>query len=233
MYGALRGLLPTLRQAQREGRTWYYGDNAYFRPGKDESSYFRVTRNALQHDGSGAPTPGAVERRESLGLSIKPWRKAGSHVVVCPPGRLFGATFGFSADDWLEKALETLRQHTDRELRVRLKVSWNDAKPMNIVSRKGPPKSSVTLPLAEDLKGAWALVTHSSNSAVEALLDGIPVLCTHPCGASAMGSSDLSLIERPRVDGDRDAWAAVLAANQWRLSEMRSGLCWRDIQCNS
>jgi len=227
MYGALRGLLPTLRQAQREGRTWFYGDNGYFSPGKTEANYFRITRNALQVDGSEPVPAGGADRWGRLGLTIKPWRTAGAHIVVCPPGRLFGATFGFSADDWLDQTLATLRQHTDRELRVRAKVSWNDAKGADILSQKGFVKTSVPTPLSTDLAGAWALVTHCSNAAVEALLGGVPVFATEPCGASAMGLSDLAQIEAPRMDVDREHWTAVLASNQWRLSEMRDGTCWR------
>lgn len=227
MYGALRGLLPTLRQARREQRNWFYGDNGYMLPGKDESSYFRITRNALQIDGSGPIPDSGTDRWKQLGLSLKPWRKTGSHIVVCPPGRLFGATFGFSADEWLEQTLETLRQHTDREIRVRAKVSWNDAKAPDIVSLKGVSKTSVPKPLADDLADAWALVTRSSNAAVEALLAGVPVFATEPCGSSAMGLADLTKIEAPRTDGDREHWAAVLSCNQWTLPEMRDGTCWK------
>ena len=227
MYGALRGLLPTLRQAQREGREWIYQDNAYFLPGKTEASYFRITRNALQVDGSGPVPSGGAERWSRLGLAIKPWRTSGAHIVVCPPGRLFGATFGFSADDWLEQTLETLRKHTDRELRVRAKMSWNDAKGADILNLRGAVKTSVPKPLADDLASAWAVVTRSSNAAVEALLAGVPIFATEPCGASAMGLSDLTQIEAPRTDGDREHWAAVLASNQWLLSELRDGTAWK------
>jgi hypothetical protein len=230
MYGALRGLLPTLRQAQREGRTWVYGDNGYFFPGKTEQSYFRLTKNALQHNGSGNPPPGSMERAKRLGVQLKPWRTSGSHIVVCPPGHLFGATFGFSADAWIEKTLAELKKHTDRKLVVRMKVSWNDAKPVDIIrGSTGKPKTSVTTPLLSDLAGAWALVTHSSNAAVEAVVAGYPVVCTESCAASAMGTSDLSTIESPRTDGDRESWLAVLAANQWTLGEMRSGQAWAEL----
>jgi hypothetical protein len=230
MYGALRGLLPTLRQAQREGRNWFYGDNGYFLSGKSETSYFRITRNALQHNGIGTATPYRMDRAKRLGVTLKPWRKSGSHIVVCPPGHLFGATFGFSADAWIEKTLESLKKHTARPLRVRMKVSWNDAKPVDIIrGSTGKPKTSVTTPLMDDLKDAWALVTHSSNAAVEAVVAGYPVICTDPCGASAMGSNDLATIESPRTDGDRESWLAVIAGAQWKLSEMRDGTCWRDL----
>ena len=93
MFGYLRGLLPTLRQAQREGRTWYYADNGYFRPGRrvSDHGYYRVTRNAMQHDGTGKASP---ERWRSWACEIQPWRTTGSHVVVCPPARLLAAIIG-------------------------------------------------------------------------------------------------------------------------------------------
>ena len=223
MYGALRGLLPTLRQAQREGRTWIFGDNGYFRPGKSETSYFRLTKNALQHSGTGElpfPKHLARARWQRHGIQIAPWRSNGAHIIICPPGRLFGATFGFDSEEWLRTTLKTLGRHTKRELRVRNKMSWNDVKPVLTQSQR---------PLADDLHGAWALVTYCSNSAVEAICAGIPVFCTNPCAASAMGLSDLTQIEHPRTDGDRKHWAALLSCNQWLLSEMRSGLAWKMI----
>jgi len=229
-YGALRGTLPTLRRAQQCGRTWYYGDNGYFRAGKKEGCYFRITRNDLQHDGSGElPRPHwqARERWERLGLTIQPWRADGGHILICPPARLFGATFGFSADKWLHMTLKTLGKYTKRELRVRAKVKFDDTLPYSLVDRKGRPEAPVPTNFTDDLAGAWALVTHSSNVAVEALLAGVPVFCTDRCGASAMASNDLHQIENPRMDGNRLKWASVLANNQWTLAEMRDGTCWR------
>lgn len=229
-YGAIRGLLPTLKQAQARGRTFYYADNGYFLPGKKEGNYFRVTKNALQHDGSGElprPYHMARERWARLGLEIKPWRTDGGHVLVCAPARLFAATFGFSADEWLRLTLKTLGKYTKRELRVRAKIKFDDGLPYSLVERDGQLTASGITRFADDLAGAWALVTHSSNTAVDALLAGVPVFCTARCGASAMASNDLREIERPRTDGDRLHWARVLANRQWTLAEMRDGTCWR------
>lgn len=230
-YGCLRGLLPTIKQAQREKRALYYADNAYMRPGKDEGAYFRITKNALQHTGLGelAAPKQARARWEQLGMPLKPWRASGGHVLVCPPLRLWGAIWGFCADEWLDNTLKELRRHTDRELRVRAKLSWNDNKSANTVGYAGRAKTSLVKTLAEDLEGCWALVAHSSNAAVEALIAGVPVFCTNPCAAYALGSPDLSQIEHPRLDGDREHWAMVLAANQWQLSEMRDGTAWRAL----
>jgi hypothetical protein len=216
MFGILRGVLPTLWRAQAEGRAYYFGDNGYFRPAKRLSSggYIRVTRNAFQHDGAGEAGP---ERWQRLKLTIQPWRTTGSHIVVCPPARLWSIACRIDADQWLKDTLATLKQHTDRPLRVRKKMSYKEA------------TAPGGVPLPEDLKDAWALATYSSNAAVEALLAGVPVFCTAPCAAYRMGSPDLTTIETPQMLDDRERWVCVLADNQWTLDELSTGTAWQAL----
>jgi hypothetical protein len=218
-FGCLRGLLPTLRHAQREGRTWYYGDNGYFKPAKrgrnGTSGYLRVTRNAMQHDGTGHADSG---RWQALDMSIAPWRRNGRHIVLCPPARLIAAILEFDADQWLRDTQARLKTATDRPIRLRKKMSWRE-----VQSGEGPP-------LSYDLHNAWALVTHSSNAAVEALLTGVPVFCTAPCASYRMGRPDIERIEAPLMPDDRQQWAQNLAAAQWSLTEMVDGTCWRELQ---
>lgn len=205
MYGFLRGLLPTLDQARHEGRPWVYADRGYFRStyGNDYSGYFRLTRDAFQHDGRGVYNP---QRWKSLGMRVAPWRR-GSYILVCPPGDVFTTAIGgFTSQSWIESTVGTLRQHTDREIRVRRK----------------PAKGADVEPLALALWDAHALVTHMSNTAVEAVLEGIPVFCTGRCAGATMGQSDLTKIENP-VYPDREDWLAALAANQWTLEELAKG----------
>jgi hypothetical protein len=206
MYGFLRGLLPTLKQARNEHRPWVYLDRGYFRAtyGTDYSGYFRMTRNAWQHSGKGGADKARWQR---LGLSIEPWKKGGDHILVCPPGDVFTqAVGGFAAEKWLRSTLATLAQHTKREVRVRYKAD------------------AVKRTLAQDLDGCHALVTYMSNTAVEALLYGVPVFCTGPSAAQSMGRADLAEIESPVYRDDRERWAEVLAANQWTLDEIRAGV---------
>lgn len=207
-YGCLRGLDKLLKAAHARGSDWYYGDNGYFRPGHYDGHY-RITRNAYQHDGSGPADAGAIDRWRALGLSIRPWRTTGRHVLVCPPGQAYGTWKGFDAGSWAQRTLAELPEHTDRPIHVRTKDSRT--------------------PLARELRDCWCLVTHSSNVAVEALLAGVPVICTDACAAQSMGRTRLADIENPLLPDDRERWAARLAANQWTLDEMRSGRCWSDL----
>jgi FkbM family methyltransferase len=209
-YGAGYGLWPLLERARREGREWVYLDNGYFLAGHFDG-YYRVTRNAYQHDGSGNARPRRFAR---LGLKVRPWRSGGSFVLVCPPSPGFGADRGIDTSDWLPSTLSTLRRHTDREIRVR---------------EKPPGRGRSGMPLEAVLRGCHALVTDQSNAAVLALLAGVPVFCTSRCAAYRMGHADLSKIETPRLPPDREQWAWNLAANQWMLREMASGQCWREL----
>lgn len=204
-YGFLRGLLPMLQQARQEGRAWAYVDRGYFRAtyGTDYSGHFRVTRSAFQHDGRGSYDSSRWAR---LSLRMHPWRRRGSHILVCPPGEVFCSSIGgFSAKEWLDQTLASLRAHTDRTIRIRHK-----------------PAPGLGKPLIDDLQDCHALVTYMSNTAVEAVLAGVPVFCTGRCAALTMGKSRLEEIETPAYP-DREQWAHALAWNQWTLEELRTG----------
>jgi hypothetical protein len=191
----------SLRHARKNGDAWIYGDHGYFHRG----TYYRITRNAFQHDGCG-------EARREPGVTIAPWRKRGAHVLVCPPDDKIAALMGFDHHAWRHDVLARLAENTDRMVIVR------------------PRAHEQVRPLEADLADAWALVTWGSNAAVEAVLVGVPVFCTGDCSASIMGRSDPINIEYPLYPDDRYEWAATLAANQWTLDEIASGMAWSALR---
>lgn len=198
---------PVLRQAQAEGRDWYYIDHAYFHRGK----YYRVTKNAYQHDGRGTSTGTrflTAQRRR-----VQPWRTSGSHILICPNSAVHFGLHGQDVDQWLADVTTTLRRHTDREIRIRWKVQRADR------------------PIAEDLVDAWACVVFSSASAVDALIAGVPVFTLAPFASTVrMGLSDLTQIEQPCYPDDRESFVSVLADHQWTLQELLLGDAWRALQ---
>lgn len=209
-FGEERGLRPMLDRVIEEGRDWVYVDNGYFKSGHF-SGYYRVTRNAYMRGGIAAVSD---RRWRRLGLTIKPWQRGGSFILVCPPPHRFAALRKFDADAWLEQTLATLKAHTDREIRIRPKPSKRERR---------------TSPIEQAIKGAHALVCHSSNAAAEVLIEGYPVFCTDPCTSSVMGEADLAKIETPSYPDGREEWARYLAAGQWTIEEMRNGTCWREL----
>ena len=203
---------PVVDRARAEGRTVYYADNGYLAPGH-WGGYFSITRNGHQVDGRADPALGQAgpERFERLRLKIKPWRRRGRHILICPPGKVFASLRGFDHQAWLDDVMATLVEHSVRPIRIR-------RKPLRRREKRRQ------LPLAADLDDAWAVVTHSSKVAIEAVLGGIPAFVTDPCAARAMASSDVGRIESPHYPAGRAEWAFNLAANQWTIEEIAAGV---------
>lgn len=212
MYGLLRGCLDIWHQARAACRNWLYIDNGYFKTGHFDGHY-SVTWNRFQHDGRG-DYPRGYERAKALGLTIEPWSKGGKHILIMPPTDIFANLMGFTPGDWVSDTTEKLKNHTDRPIKVRYKP-----KP----GSKGPT-------LREDVEGCHAVVTYNSKAACEALLWGYPAFVTTKNAATALAKRDITEIEDPLREGNREMWLAALAANQWTLAEMKSGRCFRDLE---
>jgi len=191
----------SLTEARLRGHAWYYGDHGYF----DRGRSYRFTRNAFQHDGCG-------ERQREPHVVINPWRRDGRHILVCPPDDKIAALMGFDHHEWLSDVTNRIWNNSDRLIKIRKRHEAD------------------RYPLVADLSNAFALVTWGSNVAVESVLFGVPVFCTGDCAASVMGRSDPISIEYPVYPDDRHEWAAVLAANQFTIDEIQSGMAWESVR---
>lgn len=150
-------------------------------------------------------TDAAVRSSRRIAPAYKPWRKIGSHIVIAEPGPDFGRAFGIDSAGWLARTEPIIRASTDRPIVVR--------------SRFAPH------PLAKDLAGAWALITHSSNVAVDAVLAGIPVFVEATSMALPVGRLIPHDIEDPALP-DREDWWASLMCQQFTLAEMANGVAY-------
>jgi hypothetical protein len=250
VYGKLRGTLAVMSTLMSAGRRAWYCDNGYLRPSDRDAAkpsgryqgFYKVSLNGFQCSGEMFPgaaanppaSPGsppgdaaglarapinmaaAHERLRRLGVNPQP-RSAGSEILVCPPIPDYCRVMGFDGEAWLAGNLRTLRASTDRPVRVRY--------------RPGDPRAARRTLLAEDLRTAFALVTHDSNVVVEAVLAGVPAFVTGDSPAAVLGNTDLAAIETPAWDPAANLdWLAVLAANQWTLGELRDGSCWKDLK---
>lgn len=211
-------------QVIAERREFYYCDNSYFDSARQ--SYFRVTRNRVQHSGFGN-SDGI--RFAGLGIPVEPMREneAGCF-LFCPQSDWFMrviARYPGAAgmtDAWLEgHQRELKRSYPDR---------------VQVVRHWSPDKKALSVTLPADLIRTYAVVTYSSAAAITALLAGVPAFCSDRCAAwpfsSATGVATAnghgSRLVRPSIDARRN-WAGVLADNQWTLDEMRAGLAWEAI----
>lgn len=194
------------RKVLERKHEYFYLDNSFFDCVR--GSHFRIGVNALQVSSIGEPH---WNRWSALRQYIKPWRKTGRHILVIAQSEFFmSQVVGWQNGSvgWQYHVLQQLKAATDRLVIFR---HW---------SRDKRERAST---LEGDLQGAWALVTHSSAAANEALLRGIPVFTTGDCAASPMAGGSLSGIEKPALPDNREQWAAALAGKQWTLDEISTG----------
>jgi hypothetical protein len=203
VWGVLRGSDRILARAQAQGLYFFYIDHSYFDRGHGNS--YRITRNRYE---AGAIRDCPADRVAALNVEVQPWRKSGRDIIVCPPTDFFAAAHDCAG--WLDSTLARLREVTDRPVHIRTK----------------PKPGESAVPLAQALQSAHALVTHSSNVAIEAACLGTPVFVADASAAAPVGCTDLGQIEQP-VYGDREPWLAHLAYNQFTLEEISDGRAWR------
>lgn len=167
------------------------------------------------HNGAGRWPAGSRARWERLDVKLKPWRKDGGHVLVCPSR---GIGMQPIPKGWTDRTVAALRKLTDREIRVRPHPgNWK------------PKKDAVLASLASDLENAWATVIWASSAGVKSLVAGVPVIYTAPhwiC-AGAAGNA-LAEIENPRMPA-REPVFERLAAAQWTFDEIESGQAFREV----
>lgn len=202
LYGILRGCGEIYKRAMMLGRNVHYIDHGYinFKGHQDKTSYYRIARNGRQSvidPDHNWPS----DRFEKLGVELKPWRKSGRHVLVIPLTEAIAKFHKLESSKWLADTVRTITHHTERPI---------------LTKPKGEGQ------LEQALADCWCVVTHSSNVAVDALIEGVPVITLGESTACQL-AWNFPDIERPYYP-ERDGWAHGVAYQQWTLSEMRRGV---------
>ncbi len=81
----------------------------------------------------------------------------------------------------------------------------------------------------DTLEDVWAVVNHSSNPAIEAVINGIPVFVSEDSLCHDVGNHTLANINNPNMP-DRQEWANKLSYTEWFEDEIEKGLPWLRIK---
>lgn len=201
-------------RAWREGRTFYYIDNAYFgNPGR--KVYFRIIKDHVHDIRPVIPRDRA--RLDRCEILLKPFTPGGAIVVAPPSGKSF-SLWNINQQQWIDDTVNEIRKHTDRPIRIRLKRTREDRMAHNTMEQE----------LANDVH---CLVTYNSVSAVEAIMLGKPAITLGPNAAGVLCSKTLSEIENPKIPtlDEREAWLRHLSYSQFTFTEMSDGTAWRTL----
>jgi hypothetical protein len=176
------------------------------------------------------------ERWKKFKMPLQPWNQTGNDIIVCgqhhhshqwrnnPP-----------MSKWFEQQVTEIRRYTDRPIvirphpRNRVTIDTNKFQNVRIV---GPTRDQSTYDdtdLAERLKSAWAVVSHSSNPAMTAAIAGIPVYVSEASLSYDVGNKTYENINNPHMP-DRQNWANKLAYTEWWTDEIQQGIPWKRIK---
>lgn len=172
---------------RNQGIPYIYIDHAYFRRGFSLEWY----RICLSHYHC---TDWRESDRKWSG-KVKDWKKDGKTIVFIPPNE--HAKKIYKANDWLDKAIETVKNNTNRRI---------------VVKNKGVGS------LSDALENAFAVVSFGSVAEVEAAMSGIPVFCSEYSPCVPIGTQDFTRIETPSYP-DRTQWLKSLAAAEYTAGE--------------
>jgi hypothetical protein len=206
-YGQIWGTEKVLKRACELRRPYWHIDNGFWRPGRGlPHGYYRFTYQGM----SARFLPDSPTTRfESLNIRIRAWRRQGRHILLALPGLEYGCGIGLDMPYWIAETERALRTATDRLIVVR-------------------PRHS-RVPLERDFHNCWAVVTHSSNVAVDAVIAGIPVFVSPLSMAAPVGNLDFRDLETPKRP-ERFEWCCSLACQQFTVSEMKNGTAYRFLQ---
>jgi hypothetical protein len=212
VWGQIWTAAEAIPRALSEGRPFWQVDNGFFDParGRTNAGTYRLSYRGL------SPVlmrPQDIDPSRAATLRPdRPWRMTGKHIVVALPGEGFGRSIGLNMPEWIARTPDLVRAMTSRSVIVR-------------------PKD-FRRPLSLDLDHAWALVTHSSNVAVDAVRYGIPVFVAPTNPAAPVGNLDLADLETPRMP-PRSHWLQSLTCQQFTLDELGDGTAARFMQAIS
>lgn len=194
-------------------RNYAYFDIGYWR----RESFYRFSLNGWSPTlKRGMPS----DRFDSLGLTIKPWRTAGDEIVVAGSTAKACREHGMGYQEWEREAVRKLKGMGKR-------VVYRP-KPNDLSAQPIPGAIMDRRPISEALENCWAWVTHHSNSAVDALLAGVPVHCE--TGVASHFSIPMESLADPELRDGREQFLYDVAWLQWTLEEMRSGEIWKHIR---
>lgn len=187
-------------QAWEKGTPFFFIDNGYHEPANGlVSGYYSLTYRSFSPMLLDSPD---MTRSPVKMLDWKPVSHSNGVVLLCVPGQWFGRMFNWNMQNWVNHVVDSLRKLTDREVVIRDKTS--------------------DVPLSHDLRRTAVLVTHSSKSAIEAILKGIPCIVEPLNPAAPVCGTSLAQIENPPMP-DRKHWWASLMCQQFTLDELRMG----------
>ena len=168
--------------------------------------------------------------------SLKPWKDTGNKIIILGQHHTSEQWAGMPAmNRWFENQITEIRKHTDRHIELRPHPRNSiifDVKKFKNVSIRYPVMDRTTIDdtdFKNVLQDAYAVVNYSSNPAMEAVINGVPVFVSEDSLCHEVGNTTFDNINNP-TKPDRQNWAYKLSYTEWFADEIAEGKPWKRIK---
>jgi len=197
---------------------------------------FKIGINGINRDADFANQTFDDQRWPLFKHELRPWNPTGDLIVICGQHDASEQWKGLPRmSTWIEQQITEIRKYTTRPILVRPHprntISFKENKFKNVKVRL-PKRDFMTYDDTDfkaTLERTWAVVNHSSNPAMEAVIKGIPVFVSESSLCHDVGNIKLADINTPAMP-NRLTWANQLAYTEWFADEIEQGLPWARIR---
>jgi len=194
-------------------------ETGYVKRGDSQENYYAAGFDGLNGRADFRNQHSPADRWVKLATQLQPWKSEGQDILLAAQVPWDASVENSDHLDWLQRTARKLNDISHRTV-------WFRPHP----KAQLPPLSGCeysTGPI--DWSRFHAVVTYSSNTAVEGLIEGVPVF-VDDIGSMALACANRCLddLENPWKP-DRHQWAWDLAYTQWTPAEMAEGLTWKHL----
>lgn len=182
----------------------------------DRFSWTSLAWNGLNGRGEFPDFPREDSRFSQNFAELKPWKNDGDYILILGQVPGDASLRGKKMMPWYERVAKRCAEIYGKPVHFR---------PHPLAKRRGGRDkirnaAKSTGSLNDALAGAALAVTYNSNSAVDAVINGVPAIAMdHGSMAWDVAGHALDELVRPC----REDWAASLAWKQWTIDEIASG----------
>ena len=204
--------------------------------GIERNETWKIGINGINREADFANDTADGERWKKFKIDLKPWRQTGEDIIIC--GQQTSSNqwrHNPPMSKWFDEQINEIRKHTDRPITIRphprnhIGMDLGKYKDVRMIGPRRDHKTYDDTDLAERLKTAYAVVSHSSNPAMTAVFSGVPVYVSEASLSYDVGNTTFENINNPKKP-DRQKWANKLAYTEWWPEEIEQGLPWKRIK---
>lgn len=197
---------------------------------------FKIGINGINRDADFANQIFDDKRWPLFEHELRPWNPTGEIIVICGQHDSSEQWKGLpKMSTWIAQQIKEIRRYTTRPILVRphprnsIDFNERDFKNVKVRMPKRDFRTYDDTDFKATLERTWAVVNHSSNPAMEAVIRGIPVFVSESSLCHDVGNITLADINTPAMP-NRHTWANKLAYTEWFEDEIEQGLPWARIK---